>query len=129
MRLAPDQSVEKVVEQVRRFLDKNAPNGIHVSMRVLNSAPATLVNPGSPAIRAAAAALAEVFGGRTAFVRSGGTIPVVGYFQEFLALDTVLMGFGLPDDNLHAPDENFLLANYYRGIAAVARFLEMLPNA
>jgi acetylornithine deacetylase/succinyl-diaminopimelate desuccinylase-like protein len=129
MRLVPDQNVEKVVAQVNTFIEQNTPEGIHISMRVLNAAPATLVDPASPAIRAAAAALEEVFGRPTAFVRSGGTIPVVGDFQEFLGLDTALMGFGLPDDNLHAPDENFSLANYYRGITAVARFLEMLPNA
>ena len=128
MRLVPDQKVEKIVAQVRRFIEGNTPAGIHVSMRVQNAAPATLVDAAHPAIQAAAAALAEVFERPTAFVRSGGTIPVVGYFQDYLGLDTVLMGFGLPDDNLHAPDENFALSNYYRGIAAVARFLEILPN-
>jgi len=55
-------------------------------------------------------------------MREGGSIPVVGQFQEFLGLETVLMGFGLPDDKIHAPNERFYLPNYYRGIETSIRF-------
>jgi acetylornithine deacetylase/succinyl-diaminopimelate desuccinylase-like protein len=128
MRLVPEQDVAKTIAQVQAFIEKNTPDGIQVEMRVLNAAPATLVNPADPPIRIAATALAEVFERPTAFVRSGGTIPVVGYFLDYLHINTVLMGFGLPDDNLHAPNEKFTLSNYYKGIVAVSRFLEMLGN-
>jgi hypothetical protein len=58
--------------------------------------------------------------------RSGGSIPVVGTFQKFLKAPSVMMGFGLPDDNLHAPNEKFHIPNFYRGIETVGRFLELL---
>ncbi len=58
--------------------------------------------------------------------RSGGSIPIVGLFQVHLGIPSVLMGFGLPDDNLHAPNEKLYLPNFFRGILAVARYLETL---
>jgi acetylornithine deacetylase/succinyl-diaminopimelate desuccinylase-like protein len=59
-------------------------------------------------------------------MRSGGSIPIVGSFLEHLGIPSVLIGFGLPDDNLHSPNEKFHLPNFRRGIAAVARYLELL---
>ena len=58
------------------------------------------------------------------FLRSGGTIPIVDSFQKILKLPTVLMGFALPDDNMHAPNEKFHLPNFYRGIATSIWFLK-----
>jgi acetylornithine deacetylase/succinyl-diaminopimelate desuccinylase-like protein len=69
--------------------------------------------------------MGEVFGKETVYIRSGGSIPIVGSFDEHLKIPSVLMGFGLPDDNLHAPNEKFHLPNFYRGIETVARFLEI----
>jgi acetylornithine deacetylase/succinyl-diaminopimelate desuccinylase-like protein len=65
----------------------------------------------------------EVFGKETVFVRGGGSIPIVGDFVRELKIPTVMMGFGLPDDNLHAPNEKFHLANFYRGIESIVRFM------
>jgi len=65
----------------------------------------------------------EVWGKETVFVRGGGSIPIVGDFVRELKVPTVMMGFGLPDDNLHAPNEKFHLANFHRGIASVIGFL------
>jgi acetylornithine deacetylase/succinyl-diaminopimelate desuccinylase-like protein len=73
-------------------------------------------------IRAAKQAMAEVFRKDTVFIRSGGSIPIVGDFVRELGIPTVLMGFGLPDDNLHAPNEKFNLSNFHRGIESVVRF-------
>ena len=67
--------------------------------------------------------MAEVFGKETVFVRGGGSIPIVGDFVRQLGIPTVLMGFGLPDDNLHAPNEKFNLGNFHRGIESIVRFL------
>ncbi len=77
-------------------------------------------------MQAAARALREVFGAETVYIRSGGSIPVVGLLQEHAGIPSVMMAFGLPDDNIHAPNEKFHLPNFYRGIAAVSRYLEML---
>ena len=84
------------------------------------------MNPDNPFIRAAADAMREVFGKDTVYIRSGGSIPIVGLFDQYLSIPSVMMGFGLPDDNLHAPNEKFHLPNFYRGIEAVAHYLEKL---
>jgi len=68
----------------------------------------------------------EVFHHETVFIRSGGSIPIVGEFEKSLKIPTVMMGFGLPDDNLHAPNEKFHIANFHRGIESVIRFFELL---
>jgi acetylornithine deacetylase/succinyl-diaminopimelate desuccinylase-like protein len=59
-------------------------------------------------------------------MRSGGSIPIVGVFLKHAGIPSVLMGFGLPDDNLHAPNEKFHLPNFYRGIETVGRYFELL---
>jgi acetylornithine deacetylase/succinyl-diaminopimelate desuccinylase-like protein len=78
----------------------------------------------NPYIKAATTALKEVWGKDTVFIRSGGSIPIVGDFDRYLGVPSVMMGFGLPDDNIHAPNEKFLLKNFALGIESVARFLE-----
>ncbi|MBI3666905.1 MAG: dipeptidase [Acidobacteria bacterium] len=126
LRLVPEQDPEKIIRQVRDFVKANTPAGIQVQVRVLSAAPATLVDPDDAAIRVAAEAFGEVFGQPTVFIRSGGSIPVVGDFARHLSMPTVMMGFGLPDDGLHSPNEKFCLENYYKGILAVVHFLEKL---
>ncbi len=68
----------------------------------------------------------QVFGRATVYVRSGGSIPIVSAFESALGIPSVMMGFGLPDDNLHAPNEKLYLPNFFRGIEAVAQFMEKL---
>jgi acetylornithine deacetylase/succinyl-diaminopimelate desuccinylase-like protein len=74
--------------------------------------------------RAATRALREVWGKDTVFIRSGGSIPIVGDFARHLGLPSVMMGFGLPDDNLHAPNEKFHLKNFELGIESIIRFFQ-----
>ena len=124
-RLVPNQTPEKVVEAFRQFLKANAPAGITTEVRVLSGAPATVVNPDHPAIAVAAKAFGEMLGRDTVFIRSGGSIPIVGEFAKHLGIPTILMGFGLPDDGLHSPNEKYKVANYYTGIMTVAHFLEL----
>jgi acetylornithine deacetylase/succinyl-diaminopimelate desuccinylase-like protein len=82
------------------------------------------VNPAHPAIDKAAEAFKDVMCRETVFIRSGGSIPIVGEFAAHLGIPTVLMGFGLPDDGLHSPNEKFKLENFYLGTMTVAHFLE-----
>lgn len=77
-------------------------------------------------IAKAAQALARVWGRETVYVRSGGSIPIVGGFRKRLGIPTILMGFGLPDDGLHSPNEKFSLENFHKGILTTAVFLELL---
>jgi acetylornithine deacetylase/succinyl-diaminopimelate desuccinylase-like protein len=123
-RLVPAQDPDKVIAKFREFVAANTPPGIRTEVRVLSAGPAMVVNPDHPAIRVAAETFAEVLGQPTVFIRSGGSIPIVGDFARHLGIPTVLMGFGLPDDGLHSPNEKYRLENYYIGIKTVARFLE-----
>jgi acetylornithine deacetylase/succinyl-diaminopimelate desuccinylase-like protein len=79
-------------------------------------------------VRAASQAFQAVWNKKPLFTREGGTVPVVGYVQELLGLDSLLLGFGLPDDNLHAPNEKFHLPNYYRGIETYIHFSHALAE-
>lgn len=123
-RLVPGQDPDQVVAAFKAWVEANTPPGIRASVRVLNASPAIVVNPDHPAIQTAARAFAEVFGRETVFIRSGGSVPIVGDFAHHLGIPTVMMGLGLPDDALHSPNEKFNLENYYTGIKVVAQFLE-----
>ncbi len=124
IRLVPRQDPDRVVEAFRDWVRANTPKGIQTEVRVLSASPGLVVNPEHPAIRVAAQAFGEVFGKETVFIRSGGSIPIVGDFANHLGIPTVLMGFGLPDDGLHSPNEKYKIRNYYLGIMSVAHFLE-----
>ncbi len=123
-RLVPNMVPEKVIAGFEKFLRENAPAGTKMSLRVLSGGPAIVVNPDHPAIAVAARVFAEALGLPTVFTRSGGSIPIVGDFATHLGIPTVLMGFGLPDDGLHSPNEKYKLDNYYTGIRTIARFFE-----
>jgi acetylornithine deacetylase/succinyl-diaminopimelate desuccinylase-like protein len=75
-----------------------------------------LVNRNHPALRAAVFAYQKGFGAKPVFLRSGGSVPAASIFQKTLGIPTVLMGFALPDDRVHAPNEKFHLPNFFRGI-------------
>ena len=124
MRLVPDQEPEKMFDLLSAWVAANAPQGVELSVRKLSGAPATVVNPDHPAIAFAAEAFEEVMQAKTVFIRSGGSIPIVGEFAHHLGIPTVLMGFGLPDDGLHSPNEKYKLENFYLGIRTVAHFFE-----
>ncbi len=124
LRLVPKQDPEKVVAAVRAFLLANAPKGIAIEVRVLSAGPAISVDPSHPAIQVAATAFSDMLGKPTVFIRSGGSIPVVGDFARHLGIPSILMGFGLPDDGLHSPNEKYRLENYYTGIMTIAHFFE-----
>ena len=125
-RLVPNQNPDKIVAAFRAFLEKNAPKGIRLELRVLSAGPAIMVDPSNPAIQTAARAFADMLGKPTVFTRSGGSIPVVGDFANHLHIPSILMGFGLPDDGLHSPNEKYRLENYYQGIMTIAHFFEQL---
>jgi acetylornithine deacetylase/succinyl-diaminopimelate desuccinylase-like protein len=123
-RLVPNQNPDKIAAAWERWVRENTPAGIRTEVRVLSRAPATVVNPDHPALDVAARVFGEMLGKPTVFIRSGGSIPIVGEFAKHLGIPTILMGFGLPDDGLHSPNEKFKVANYYTGIMTVAHFLE-----
>ena len=127
-RLVGDQSVDESIRQFTDAVKAATPRGVTAEVRVLHSGAPSLTNPDNPFIRAGAQALKETFGKDTVYIRSGGSIPIVGVFDRYLGVPSVMMGFGLPDDNLHAPNEKFHLPNFYRGIETIARYLQLLGD-
>jgi acetylornithine deacetylase/succinyl-diaminopimelate desuccinylase-like protein len=125
MRLVPDMTPAETFAQYSSYIRHIAPLGVDVDVRLIHSGDPCLIPVDNPYIRAATTALKEVWNKETVFIRSGGSIPIVADFMRHLNLPSVMMGFGLPDDNLHAPNEKFLIENFYRGIESIIRFLEI----
>jgi acetylornithine deacetylase/succinyl-diaminopimelate desuccinylase-like protein len=126
MRLVPDMTPQESFAQYKSYVESLNPKGIELEVRLIHSGDAIVVGTDNPYIAAATKALKDVWGKDTVFIRSGGSIPIVGDFERHLKIPTVLMGFGLPDDNIHAPNEKFNLSNYYRGIESIIAFFEEL---
>jgi acetylornithine deacetylase/succinyl-diaminopimelate desuccinylase-like protein len=126
MRLVPDMTSDKTFAQYKSYVESLTPTGISLDVRLIHSGEPMILGTNNPYIQAATRALKQVWNKDTVFVRSGGSIPVVGDFERHLNIPSVMMGFGLPDDNLHAPNEKFHLANFYRGIESVISFFEEL---
>jgi acetylornithine deacetylase/succinyl-diaminopimelate desuccinylase-like protein len=124
MRLVPGMTPQKAFAQYKSYVEKIAPAGVDVDVRLIHSGDACLIPVDNPYIQAATRALHEVWGRDTVFIRSGGSIPIVGDFSRHLGLPSVMMGFGLPDDNIHAPNEKFNIRNFELGIESLIRFLE-----
>jgi acetylornithine deacetylase/succinyl-diaminopimelate desuccinylase-like protein len=124
MRLVPNMTPAKAFEQYKSYVEKIAHPGVDVSVRLIHSGDACLIPVDNPYVQSATRAMHEVWGKDTVFIRSGGSIPIVGDFDKHLGLPSVMMGFGLPDDNLHAPNEKFNLKNFELGIHSIIRFFE-----
>jgi acetylornithine deacetylase/succinyl-diaminopimelate desuccinylase-like protein len=124
LRVVPKQDPAKVVAAVKSWVAAHTPKGIQTEVRVLSASPAVSVNPNHPAIVVAAQVFSGVLGRPTVFTRGGGSIPIVGEFAAHLGIPTVLMGFSLPDDGLHSPNEKYRISNYYAGIRTIAHFFE-----
>ncbi len=122
-RLAPNQTPDEIERLFRQYISRITPSTVRSTVRSRFSAHPVVVDRRHPAVQAAAVAYRKGFGTKPAFLRSGGTIPVVDSFQEMLGIPTVLMGFALPDDRKHAPNEKFHLPNFFNGIATSIWFL------
>jgi acetylornithine deacetylase/succinyl-diaminopimelate desuccinylase-like protein len=123
-RLVPNQDPQRIGKQLEAYLQQIAPPTVRVELRGMRGAPAFLTPYDAPAIQAANRAYARIFGVEPIYMLEGGGIPIVNVFQDVLGAPIVLMGFGLPDDNLHAPNEKFHLPNFYKGIRTSIAFLE-----
>jgi len=128
LRLVPDQQPDEVIAQLRAAIAQATPRGIVATFQLLSSAPASMVDTDHPLIRKAADAMTKVFGRETVYVRCGGSIPIVGLFQKALGIPSVMMGFGLPDDNIHAPNEKMSVSNYTRGIDSMVEYFELVSR-
>jgi len=123
MRLVPGMSPQDAFSKLQNYVAQITPKGVTAEIRMIHHGDPFIVDTGNRFIHAATEAMRAVFHKDTVFVRGGGSIPVVGDFARQLHIPTVLMGFGLPDDNLHAPNEKFNLNNFYLGTESIVRFL------
>lgn len=124
MRLVPAMTPQTTFQQYKDYVEQIKPEGVTVSVRLIHSGEPSLIGTDNPYVGAANRALKQVWGKDTVYIRSGGSIPIVGDFDKYLKIPSVMMGFGLPDDGLHAPNEKFHIANYHRGIESVILFLQ-----
>jgi acetylornithine deacetylase/succinyl-diaminopimelate desuccinylase-like protein len=127
-RLVPDQDPKTVDRQFREHVARTSPPGVTFQIITHHGAPAVLVDVDTPAVRAAARAIEAGFGTQPVFMREGGSIPVVGLIKQHLGVDTLLLGWGQNDDNLHGPNEKFSIADFHRGIKSAAHLLVELAD-
>ncbi len=126
MRLVPNQDPDDILKKYSEYVNKLVPRGIQISVKLHSKGPACVVNTDNKFARASVQAMHEVFGKNTVYIRSGGSIPIVTQFDKDLKIPSIMMGMGLPDDNLHAPNEKFHIPNFYRGIESIIRFFQIL---
>ncbi|HEX6761704.1 MAG TPA: M20/M25/M40 family metallo-hydrolase [Gaiellaceae bacterium] len=117
IRLAPGQRSEVIAAEVERILRASAPDGADVEVEYLSAAEPGLVAPGSRAIQLGLDAFERALGRRPALIRTGGTLPIVPALVD-KAVPVVITGFGLPDSQIHSPNERLLAEYVPRGIAA-----------
>ncbi len=123
IRLVPDQNLSSIESSLISLIARLTPPTVRSRVIVLMRSEPASIERGHPTMEAAANAYHAGFGTAPVFVRSGGSIPVVAMFKRILGIPTVLMGFALPDDRIHAPNERFSLHNYFRGIDTNIHFL------
>jgi acetylornithine deacetylase/succinyl-diaminopimelate desuccinylase-like protein len=128
MRIVPDQSSAKIAKLFEKHLQVIAPKTVVVKVRYLHGGEPAITPVDSPGVKAAVAALEKGFGKKPLYQREGGSIPIVVDFKKLLGIDSVLLGFGLPDENAHAPNEFINLDNFFGGIKTAAHYYNELPK-
>ena len=121
-RLVPDQDAHQVHKQLIQYMEENAPKSINWEVKLLNAAPTAITDRDLPAIQSMAGAMEMVWGNSPLFKREGGSIPVVAYLQDILGAESILCGSGLPEDNVHAPNERMHLPTWYKFVDALIHF-------
>jgi acetylornithine deacetylase/succinyl-diaminopimelate desuccinylase-like protein len=121
-RLVPDQDPKVVSEQLKQYLTEHAPASVTWEVKDLSGGKPCITARDSAGVEALKKAYIEVWKRDPVYKREGGSVPVVGDFQVHLGADSVLSGFGLPDDNIHSPNEKLDLPNWRRGIEALIHF-------
>ena len=126
MRMVPNQDPDDILKKYTDYVKRLTPKGIETKIRVLSKGPACVVSTDNKYAKASVEAMHEIFGKDTVYIRSGGSIPIVTQFEKDLKIPSIMMGMGLPDDNLHAPNEKFHIPNFHRGIESLIRFFQKL---
>lgn len=122
-RLVGRQNPQDILDKVERHLHAHLPTGATIEVRQMERGFPFTIEPSTPVLQKAADAYEAVYGQRPVFTKDGGSIPIVAAFSQQLAVPVVLMGFGLPNENLHAPNEHFHLENFDKGLLTITEFL------
>jgi len=122
MRLVPNQTPEQVDKQLRQYLRENAPSSIKWELHTFHGGLPAFCDPDTPATHAFSKGFESVWGKKPILKREGGSIPIVTEMKNILGIDSVLSGFGLPEDNMHAPNESLNLDVWKKGILTVIHF-------
>ena len=128
MRLVPDQEPREIARLFREHVERVAPKGVRVEVHSVHGAVPTRIGTEGPEMEAAQQAMEAEWGAKPVLIREGGSIPIVATFGDVLGKPVLMMGFGLPDDRLHSPNEKFNVDCYHGGIRTVARFLDLLAE-
>lgn len=128
-RLVPNQDPDEITELLQKHIQTHTPPGVTVNVSLFDKG-APFVTPfDHPAIQAAGRAYEKVYNVPTSFTRGGGSIPIVAAFDQILSTPVVLMGFGLPDENFHAPNEHFHLENFDKGMQTLCYYWYELEHS
>ena len=128
MRLVPDQDPEELAPRFEAYVRKLAPQGVTARVVNLRGSPPFITPPDHPMLEAARRALARVWAKPPVMIREGGSIPVMSTFEHTHGLPSILMGFGLDDDQVHAPNEKFSLTSFYGGMHSAACLYEEIAK-
>ena len=120
MRLVPDMDPHDICNKIEKYFKKIAPKAVKVKVDKHGGAKAVEVPVDGPWLEAARKAIKTGFGKEPVFIKEGGSIPIVVEFKETLGLDTLLIGFGQNDDNIHSPNERFRVTDFERGCKTAA---------
>jgi acetylornithine deacetylase/succinyl-diaminopimelate desuccinylase-like protein len=123
-RLVGDQDPQATLDRISAHLQVNVQPGAKLQITQLEKGRAFNMDPDQPMLQKAADAYERVYGTRALFTKDGGSIPIVETFSRVLSAPVVMMGFGLPDENLHAPNEHFNLENFDKGLLTIVEFLK-----
>ncbi len=126
MRLVADQDPAAIKGQLEEYLRQHAPDTITWSLHEHSHGPSAIMDTHSPQMRATVNALTDAFGKEPFFRREGGSVPVVGMMQQTLGIDTIMIGFGLPDDCIHGPNEKQHLPTLLNGLNTCIRLIGYL---
>ena len=128
IRLTPAQSPQKIVKAVKSFVKERTLKDVEINLKILGMGEGFLADDSGKYMKLAIECIRKVFGKKPALSRSGDSIPIVSTLSKKTGAEVILMGYGLPDDNLHSPNEKFDLDQFYKGIECNIEFLRGVEN-
>ncbi|WP_334076219.1 MULTISPECIES: dipeptidase [Paenibacillus] len=125
-RLVGEQDPQDIIDKIAAHLHAHLQPGATLKVTATEKARAFTIDPADPMLQKAADAYGRIYGTRALFTKDGGSIPIVETLSRVLSAPSVMMGFGLPDENLHAPNEHFNLENFDKGLLTIVEYLKSL---